>query len=559
MPSAGELYLRIRRNESASTVTIHFPIVTRIEDTIRANLTEISTIVYGSANRFVMDLGTQRSFTISAIRINPDSWNDSSDDSDRWSNGEFENRLVDALDFWQNFGYTQDGVWAGGFELEFVSADEDAYPSFRENVFLTGSFTPSYTRPGQRVLYQMTFAVASMQGYNSTVSSVTIYMHTTVEGVEYTETKVVPRGYTTSIPSYPSGWLSLYKGYSLKGWSLTDGGSVDYRPGDTYGPIEEDLHLYAVWARPVCVMVFDETTYATLVSSGGTYSYRDVPESVTVPTQYASIATCTAICIGGGGAAGKANWYRLSDGGIDSDYNVVYVPGGAGGAGQYVMTSFTVYPGQAMTVTVGKGGIYRDYDPVDATLSAVTLDGVTMATANAGFTGGDSTGSNSYFSMQVGAGGAQYYAGGRSYPYMYDEGEHVGGLLMSESYSTDGSSDGAGVPGAGIQGGYSFGSSVFRYIAIPGGGGGAAPLDDHFEDQSGNRYPETGSYTSKGGDGFIDANTFSEEDNFGRYGGGGGAGFRFWDMDGYQFTWFDRYSQGGDGGDGIVILLFFEE
>lgn len=534
MPSAGELYLRIRKSESAPTVTIHFPIVTRIEDTIRANLTEISTIVYGSANRFVMDLGTQRSFTISAIRINPDSWNDSSDDSDRWSNGEFENRLVDALDFWQNFGYTQGGVWAGGFELEFVSSDEAAYPSFRENVFLTGSFTPSYTRPGQRVLYQMTFAVASMQGDTITTASVTIYLHTTIDGVEYVEERYVPRNYETSVPDYPSEWLSLNSGYSIRGWDTDSGADeVVYRAGERH-TFSEDTHLWAVWALPIRVDVFtDYTTTGT----------------ITVP---AGAATMSIIAIGGGGAAGKS---RYLEGYLPDDANItgVYAPGGAGGAGEYVNEGYEVFPGVEMTVRVGRGGVYDQYDPVAATDSVVTYDGRELVRAHAGATGGNTVGAT------PGAGGARYYAGGHTVVYDWGDGGFVESEIYSQSYGTDGASAGAGVAGRGRAEVFAFGSSTFRYAAVGGGGGGAAPLDAFFSDQSGNRYPATGNYTSKGGDGFIGADTFSEEDNFGRYGGGGGAGFRFWEMDGTQWTWFNRYSQGGDGGDGIVIVLFYEE
>ena len=107
--SAGELYIRIKKDTGATTQEFHFPIVSSIEDTFSASLTTLPTIVYGVENNFCMDLGVTRRFSIKVERVSPVDYYNNSSDSDRWSNGEFYTRLRDAFDFWQNFGYDAEG------------------------------------------------------------------------------------------------------------------------------------------------------------------------------------------------------------------------------------------------------------------------------------------------------------------------------------------------------------------------------------------------------------------------------------------------------------------
>lgn len=54
-------------------------------------------------------------------------------------------------------------------------------------------------------------------------------------------------------------------GYTFLGWSLTQNGEVDYRPGGTYGR-NSSATLYAVWARVVYTVTFDAATNGGSVS-----------------------------------------------------------------------------------------------------------------------------------------------------------------------------------------------------------------------------------------------------------------------------------------------------
>lgn len=559
--SRGELYLYIKRDEDASTVTFHFPVVSKIEDTIRANLTEFSTIVYGSANRFVMDMGTYRTYNITVERVSPVDYNNNSSDSDDWSNGEFDNRLIDAIDFWQNFGYGQDGVWRGGFEAHFISSDEDLYPSFSDNVFLSGTISASRTGPGQKVKYSLPLTVASMQSVSgSSIATVTIYLHSGVDGLA-DETRTVVRNYATQIPEVPSGWLNANLGMGIKGWD-TDSGADDvvYRSGDSI-TLSEDLHLYAVWAYPVLVEVFDTPVYDVIY--GGIwegwqatgYTIRSV--DYTIPTGL-NIATCTAIAVGGGGSSGKAGAGVVRyTGGTGLTYSaLIYAGGGGGGGGDVATNGFEVFPGQTITVQVGRGSPWYLNEKYHSTPSIVTYNGTQMVYAAGGSNGEDTpndnlqTPSNLYPNMEVGAGATQYGTGGQAVPYIADDYDadtwlsETRDIFIAESYSSDGvSTDGVtGIPGYGQVGAMEYEDT--QYLRIAGGGGAPAAFSVSIQDASGNRYE----YTSKGGDGFYTTET---DDIHGVYGGGGGGGSRYsLDSDGRQ---------GSDGGDGIVILMFFEE
>ena len=528
--SAGELYIRIKKDTDATTQEFHFPIVSSIEDTFSASLTTLPTIVYGVENNFCMDLGVTRRFSIKVERVSPVDYYNNSSVSDDWSNGEFYTRLRDALDFWQNFGY-DGGSRKGGFTVQFVSGDEELYPSFSENVFFNGTMSPSFNV--QKMTLTLPFVVATQNGEGGGgVPNVSIIMHTTDnKGTEYTETLSVPSGFRTTIPPYPSEWLTLRLGLGIAGWDTDPSAdTVVYRAGNTITPTE-DVDLYAVWRTPIAVFMWDK---------------RGSEETFTAPPD-SSFATL--IAIGGGGWGGFCAW-DIRD--FDTGSQGFCVPGGAGGSGYMDIRQTDIFPGNTFTCTVGRGGFLdsngNNHEP---TSTRIMINGNLAAEAAHGSNGGNSSFIRSNYQLTVGEGGAHEYAGGMTI---------TGTGPYSDAYGTDGKNDGSsGIPGTGST---EIGEVRFpsvRYTMLPGGGGGAAPLSDaYFEDTQGNRYPAEGTYTSRGGNGFNDPDSYSSDTCDGVYGGGGGAGCRTYRYVAGSPLYASTYA-GGSGGDGFAVALIFSE
>ena len=82
-------------------------------------------IVYGVRNRFIMDLGVSRKYTVKVVRVNPKDYDDGSSDESRWSNGKWYGEFRDMFDVWQNFcigSGTKDDK-AGGYTFTFTPGD----------------------------------------------------------------------------------------------------------------------------------------------------------------------------------------------------------------------------------------------------------------------------------------------------------------------------------------------------------------------------------------------------------------------------------------------------
>ena len=525
--SAGELYIRIKKDTGATTQEFHFPIVSSIEDTFSASLTTLPTIVYGVENNFCMDLGVTRRFSIKVERVSPVDYYNNSSDSDRWSNGEFYTRLRDAFDFWQNFGY--DGSSRkGGFTVQFVSGDEELYPSFSENVFFNGTMSPSFNV--QKMTLTLPFVVATQNGEGGGgVPNVSIIMHTTDnKGTEYTETRSVPSGFRTTIPTYPTDWLTLRLGLGIAGWDTdSSADTVRYHAGDEIVPTE-DVHLYAVWRTPIAVFVWD------VRGSEGTYNAPADSSFVTI------------IAIGGGGWGGLCDWDPNRYGQNPQGY---CIPGGAGGSGYMTIRQIDVFPGDVFTCSVGRGGFLESSgNNQSPTSTQVMINGNLAAEGRHGVNGGNASYTTGEGGV-AGRGGSGEYAGGTSV---------IGSPPYSNATGSDGEYDGiSGIPGKGSTEIGADGSAAVHWAMLPGSGGGAAPLDAYFTDIHGNRYPASGNYTSKGGDGFNDPDSYSSDTCDGVFGGGGGSGSRLYRSIGGSGE--TRDYAGARGGDGFAVALIFSE
>ena len=189
-------YIEVQRDKNSSKVRFNLPIITNLEDTYKVTLSEQSTYIYGYKNRFVMDMGTKRSFTVTCERPNPVNYNDSSSNPDDWSNGKWYVRLIELLDPWQNLMQPN-----GGFTFHFESLDSQVMINIDKNVFLNGSISPSF---GVQVLkFSLPLVVARMTGADAKIPSVSITFYPNTSKVSGKSVQSFPTGNVSVVPACP--------------------------------------------------------------------------------------------------------------------------------------------------------------------------------------------------------------------------------------------------------------------------------------------------------------------------------------------------------------------
>ena len=263
--------------------------------------------------------------------------------------------------------------------------------------------------------------------------------------------------------------------------------------------------------------------------------------SWTVPD---GVTEISAVVVGGGGGGAGAG--GGSGGGTDDG-------GGGGAGGGLAYGTFTVTPGESLTIIVGaggNGGTGGSSTPTNGSVGGLSriqrgatnlLQGgggnagtYDMSAQNSGGTstgterdgGGSGGGGQASFSQSGGGGGgAAGYSGNGG----------AGGLGGSADPSgSDGSGGGGGGGGSGAS-------------SIPGGGGGGVGILGQGSNGSGGSATVSDAGGGSGGsDGSDGNNTTDNGGNGGLYGGGGGGGATNGTTDG----------DGGDGGQGAVRIIW---
>ena len=233
----------------------------------------------------------------------------------------------------------------------------------------------------------------------------------------------------------------------------------------------------------------NQTAYTT----AGTFTF-------TVPPAITSIS---AVCVGGGGGGGARD---------QSDE-----PGGGGGGGALAYRTFSVTPGETLTVTVGAGGGggTGGGDGGGGGTTSITGGGTALVSAaGGGGGGGDSGGGGAGGSARTGDGGGNGGSGGGT-----NDGNNGGGGGGAGGYSGNGGNGAAGgttntsgTAGAGGGGGGSGTASD----STSGGGGGVGIL--------GTTVPPGGAGGAAGANGFGGSGGGNGNNTGGAYGGGGGGG-----------------------------------
>ena len=540
----------------------------QISDTDTVSLTEMSTMIYGAENRFVIDLGTKRSFELSCRRVNPRDYDDSSKLASKWSNGKWWMWFISVIDEWQ-CTMTSEEHPEGGFGLKLDTGDAELFPSIEQNVYISGSLSPSFGVDYLSFTLPLTVARLTAGTYETSVATI---MFDSNNGTGLTKEVSVPAGVAYSLPGAFAKWTKT--GYLFLSWNTTaEGSGATYSAGDAVTLNEGDtLTLYAIWYVGLA-RLFDEA---------GEQSYT-VPDGFNYMSVY---------LVGGGGGAGGRS---------DTDA-IPRSAGGAGGGGGVSTGDFNVTGGIEISFVVGAGGKvgqnhsvyhapYSGKDGGETSISFTDADGHFQSMSAAGGSGGGagtcvsyhlsasevfaqdeeghdikdefdhpvyvsecvlrtlldegydiylSNSSTGYYLTcytSEGAGGAAVEAGGSSYGEGYAVGENNTADSVGAAAKTDTITitfdDGAV---------YEF-DRLYASVAPSGG----VP-DIVLYDNDGNEVTPTG------GCGIPIDGDPSDPSRSGRYGGGGGGSVE----GAAPGFWRDVYDSAGNGGDGAVCLVFFK-
>lgn len=373
-------YLEVSYKDDDGNIIDHIvklPQVVSIDDVITSSLVEKETILYGYKNRFVMDIGTKRTFAVTMVRVNPIDYDDNVTpdyDESKMSNNMWWSQFISLIDRWQNYMVSSDGVRTGGmrfvYEPPSVDGLNDLYPVIDKNVFITGQITMSSTPSLLKMTIPMT--VASMSASESVKRwKVRFYMYKVdaggdQESVPYFETSA-PMGFMMTIPAPMSEWSNAYSASttpkSFSKWVDDTGKSL--RPNEELpmpqGYEDDNCPIYyATWADISAICIY---TVTGELNENRTYTYTADSNCI-----------ISAILYGGGGTGGS--FYMES---INFGTNFRYYAGGGGGASAPTSVSFTVSQGETVTIDVGLGGnSYPNCDINDS--GSVLLSGVRNGT-----------------------------------------------------------------------------------------------------------------------------------------------------------------------------------
>ena len=316
------------------------PNVQSIETTDSAQLTEVSTIIYGFDNNFCMDTGTVEKYTITFRRVQPFDCDDGSSDPADWSNGYWFIRFKEFIDGWQNLNYgIVDGEWVrtGGFKFHFEPGTEsyrddepysDLHPIIDRTVFINGTISMSMSGSNlQYINVSLPLSVGSMIRHKQTVGGHEVTLDSDIQDIG-TYAARYPVGFNFPAPNAPLKWLLRPETglMSFKHWYPgTSTGTAIY-PGTI---VEYSINrLTATWDSPIATYEFTENTTLSTFPSGAKRMRLWVISGAG----------------GGGGGAQRAIYSRRA--------------GGGGGSGGFLASAlgFDSTGLISMTFTIGAGG-----------------------------------------------------------------------------------------------------------------------------------------------------------------------------------------------------------
>ena len=373
----------ITRTLSDGTVqSLAFPNVQSIEEVDTVSITEISTIIYGFEDNFVMDLGTVQKFTVTFSRIQPITVNDPQKGSneteaafwarvdythaDEWSNGFWFMAFKKFIDSWQNLNWgevrsqTESSVeQTGGFRFHFEPALElhrdpsniyyDLFPMIDVNVFISGQIQYTHSNKAlQKMSLSVPMTVSTMKPSvrEQDCYAVEFWKESNDSSGKITQT--YPLGVMAIAPNADPDWV--VEGYVFRDWADADSGTTGtyYYPGDRLVINDQLLYppsiskrFWGHWQPIRYVVVWGGAEGGTLTR---TMSVNDYPD-------LANVTRIQYYIIGPGGRGGNA-----SDGYL----------GGGGGSGAIVTGQSYIYE----AITEGLDMVMKvDYEYDESSLS----------------------------------------------------------------------------------------------------------------------------------------------------------------------------------------------
>jgi hypothetical protein len=281
--------------------------------------------------------------------------------------------------------------------------------------------------------------------------------------------------------------------------------------------------------REGVILTYIDATQGWIASSG----INEGTDALSIPPY-----SIDFLVVAGGGGGGSTN------GGAGAG-------GGGGGAGGYRLSTQTVNPGTAITVTVGDGGVGAVFNAggngATGSASSISGSGLTTISSAGGGGGGSSNVNGASGGSGGGAGGdgpAHVGGSGNTPSTSPSQGNNGGTHAQTPRYG-GGGGGGAGAAGAdgttsvGGNGGTGTASSITGSSVTRAGGGGAGV---YASPNSGGGVGGTGG----GGNGNANGVSGQTTDGTANTGGGGGG----WANDASAA----QSGNGGAGGKGVVIL-----
>ena len=520
---------------------LHLGTIQSVSNSYSASLTTLPVLPYGYSGTFCMDLGVQRSISVSTVRVTPANSDDMSADSRHWSNRKWLRTLKNLSDRWQ---MNTNGISLWMYvpaemthNMPNLTTDKDNIAETTEGIWsrvnaYISSIPISYSAGDMHKLaLTLTFRVGTIYPKPPTV--------------EYSQISLVKDGVTKKVISVPmnssyvvpgcdSTILPISEGL-FEGWTYKFDGKT-YQPGDI-------LKTYYYNTDGVKTLIDGEDSklsvkYTSLTKTGDDTqicyydSFTDTDGNVTgkgtvtVPTGKTKVTICA---VGGGGAGGYST--ESADSRYSALLQYIYAGGGGGGSGYYMIRRVSLSDlGDDITtlyINVGKGGIvegitsFNDMNGHATYVRADDENGRVLAIAYGGEYGGSG--------KTGGSGGKGYMAGGIG-GYAYPTTDIASNPKPAYVNASPGSSvlDKGGKAGTKL-------SAIYtnQYFYCGGGGGGGEP-------------PIFGGVDGYGGNGVTDGTGDSLKD--GKNGGGGGGAQKAspYTTDGIP----------GKGGDGYVYLIW---
>lgn len=352
---------------SEPTAVLSLPNIQSIEKSDNAQLTEISTIIYGFDKNFVMDTGTVEKLTVTFTRVQPDYTivDDDFNHQDMWSNGYWFKMLKFFFQRWQNLNYGEfnDGVVrTGGYRFHFEPGTEpkrgnsvnytDLYPVIDRYAFVLGGIEMRMS--GNNLQYMtvtLPLTVGSMVRLIQNVSE--------AHEVRYVSNIAGLPEFTMNYPSHtmfpaanvPYDWpngayvgLKRFEHWSSNTSVAPAGSSTPtstWYPGMVLNDINNEIRtMVASWSLPV---KHDSFTYDDESEGRTVWGSADIQELVSGNVRYMRLWI-----VSGGGGGGGGQYSNLG----------VWASGGGGGSGGYYTGTFGLDLAglQSIIFQVGEGG-----------------------------------------------------------------------------------------------------------------------------------------------------------------------------------------------------------